>query len=113
MHRHTSAWNGLVFGRKRWFLLPPSTVSQWTSDEKSIQRWYRFRRPKYRHAPFECVQRAGDLLYVPAGWLHGVINLQDTVAIVKEIGTATELLRDVHPRASYVLGYPQVNPANT
>ena len=46
-------------------------------------------------------------LYVPAGWLHGVINLQDTVALAKEIGTARELLLEVHPRMARVLGYPQ------
>ena len=26
-----------------------------------------------------CVQRAGDLLYVPDGWAHGVLNLGATV----------------------------------
>lgn len=33
--------------------------------------------------PLECVQRAGDVLYVPAGWYHATINLGDTIAVAQ------------------------------
>ena len=30
--------------------------------------------------PLECVVEAGDVVYVPDGWYHAVVNLADTVA---------------------------------
>ena len=34
----------------------------------------------------ECVQEAGTMLFVPQGWLHATINLDDTVALAMELG---------------------------
>ena len=30
-----------------------------------------------------CVQQAGDCMFVPAGWWHTVVNLEDTVAFTQ------------------------------
>ena len=36
--------------------------------------------PAGSHArPMECIQQAGELLYVPEGWYHATVNLGDTV----------------------------------
>ena len=32
-----------------------------------------------------CVQPAGTALFVPAGWGHGVLNLQETVGFANEL----------------------------
>merc|ERR1719291_1300672 len=32
-------------------------------------------------APLECVQGPGDVLYIPEGWYHAVLNLADSVAL--------------------------------
>ena len=32
IHAHASAWNGLVFGRKRWFVMPPKALKM-TKEE--------------------------------------------------------------------------------
>ena len=34
----------------------------------------------------ECVQEAGDLLYVPGGWHHSVLNLMDSVSLAVQVG---------------------------
>jgi hypothetical protein len=39
--------------------------------------------------PVECTQRAGEVLFVPEGWNHGVVNLQDSVGIAVEVGPSS------------------------
>lgn len=38
-----------------------------------------------RHA-LECIQEAGDLIYIPASWAHGVLNLAESVGFAIEFG---------------------------
>ncbi len=37
--------------------------------------------------PIECVQRPGDVLYVPARWTHATINLDECVGLALELDT--------------------------
>ena len=34
--------------------------------------------------PVECVQRSGQLLYVPSAWSHSTINLDDVIGLAIE-----------------------------
>lgn len=34
----------------------------------------------------ECVQEAGDVLFIPSGWHHGVLNTQESIGIALELG---------------------------
>ena len=36
--------------------------------------------------PLECVQRPGEVFYVPTGWHHAVINLEHSVGLAVEVG---------------------------
>jgi hypothetical protein len=36
--------------------------------------------------PLECVQRAGEVAFVPTGWNHATINLEPTVGMAYEVG---------------------------
>lgn len=65
MHFHTNAVNILMFGRKKWFLQPPSD-SSYSQDHFLI--WNRSGRTKAAAQPWECMQDGGDILYVPDGW---------------------------------------------
>ena len=37
---------------------------------------------------YECVQRPGDVLFVPDNWGHAVLNLAPSVGFASEVATA-------------------------
>ena len=67
-------------GRKRWLLFPPESAFY---SELHPLEWLRrrVRGPAGQPPALECVQRAGDVLYVPPLWGHGTINLGETVGM--------------------------------
>mmetsp|Transcript_5057 Transcript_5057/g.13597 ORF Transcript_5057/g.13597 Transcript_5057/m.13597 type:complete len:500 (-) Transcript_5057:56-1555(-) len=95
---HTSAWNALLCGRKRWIFFPPDTPRKLAKakayfrdgeDDEPID-YFTLALPRLKRALgergvpcIEFVQRPGELVYVPGGWWHGVLNLDDTVAITQ------------------------------
>lgn len=92
----THAWNAAIVGRKRWIFYPPGVTPPGVhpsadGDEValplSIGEWlFQFwdehckrksnRVPKHER-PLECTACPGDVLFVPHGWWHMVINLDD------------------------------------
>ena len=44
------------------------------------------RMEEIRNYGHDCIQHAGDMIYVPDQWAHMVVNIGDTVAIVSERG---------------------------
>ncbi|CAM9626042.1 unnamed protein product [Phaeothamnion confervicola] len=76
LHVHSDAANFVLMGSKRWWVVPPRAAEFST---KHIHRWLveDFPRIPAAKRPLECVQRAGDLVYVPFDWGHGAINLED------------------------------------
>jgi len=96
IHYHRLAWNALVYGRKQWYLfrphdrlmsnqhildfLSPTTKDTLVdSDGRPVPSW-------------TCTQSAGDVVIVPEGWAHGVVNIQESIAV------ATELRHDIWRR---------------
>lgn len=87
-HRHNAAWNAVVFGSKRWLLYDAvrfannnTRLKRMTRDVNNpiqlttpewIRRLYNVdeRMDEIRNYGHDCVQRAGELLYVPKGWAH-------------------------------------------
>ena len=77
-HFHGAAINGLAFGAKLWRLAPP-----WRATYATAPAFFAFRE----EAPGArtCVQRAGDVLFVPNNWGHAVLNLRTSVGVAAEL----------------------------
>ena len=82
-HVHSDAYNAIAYGAKRWFLSPPHS-SNYTRIHPS--RFVRDVLPRLSadERPIECVQLAGDVLYVPFLWGHAVLNIHETIGIAME-----------------------------
>eukprot|EP00040_Diaphanoeca_grandis_P025275 m.139786 g.139786 ORF g.139786 m.139786 type:complete len:864 (+) comp30080_c0_seq2:305-2896(+) len=85
IHMHASAFNVLMYGRKRWYLLPPphamyskQPIMEWLADG-NVERL-----SEIDGALYSCVQEAGDIIFVPEAWGHGILNLQETVGFAIE-----------------------------
>jgi histone arginine demethylase JMJD6 len=92
----TSAWNAVTSGRKRWVLFEPEvqdkiatgrSVRNKGEGSEAIDYFYflldRVKREYKDVQVYECIQEPGDIIYVPAGWWHGVVNLEDSVAMTQ------------------------------
>ena len=105
----TSAWNTVISGRKRWVLFPPEVSKQEAKgidvrkkgeDDEAINYFVDF-IPRMRSTPspsslsgegvrslrstkmIEFTQFPGETVFIPGGWWHGAINLDDTIAITQ------------------------------
>ena len=100
----TSAWNALISGHKRWALYPPNAgLTKPDLKPKGIGldgesvTWFQRMYPKTRGKewtevrgfpkPMDCVQKPGEIMYVPDGWWHAVLNLDHTVAVTQNVVT--------------------------
>ena len=91
MHYHSQAMNALVRGSKKWFLRHPSFAHY---DRTPVKEWVRRSKDDAEHAVrgapedrpslIQCVQRAGDILFVPSGWGHAVLNLEEVAGFAVE-----------------------------
>ena len=91
----TSAWNTLLQGRKRWFVIEPKAPKKIVEgieflkrdeDDEAIMYFTHtvpLIRRKYekQFEMFEIIQHPGETIFLPGGWWHAVLNLDDTVAV--------------------------------
>jgi histone arginine demethylase JMJD6 len=89
---YTSAWVTLLQGKKRWMMFPPHTPGESVGMAEDIPQlesvhWFlkyydlvtgsSWAGPK----PLEVLQLPGDTVYVPPGWLHVVLNIEQTFTV--------------------------------
>jgi hypothetical protein len=107
----TSAWNAVIQGAKYWIMFPPSTQvpGVYVSNDKSevtsplsIAEWLLEFQAEARELAgcIEGVCRAGELLHVPSGWWHLVVNLEKGIALTQNfvskahLASVLQFLRD-------------------
>lgn len=93
----TSAWNAVLRGSKYWIMFPswskqPPPPGVYVSEDQSevtsplsIAEWLLGFHAEARRTPgcVEGVCRAGEVLHVPSGWWHLVVNIEPAIAITQ------------------------------
>lgn len=98
----TSAWNTIIRGRKRWVLFPPSTPKRVAKaldvllpgeDDEAVNYFItllpRLRQRLDHNSMIEFTQYAGETVFVPGGWWHAVLNMEDTIAVTQNFCSRT------------------------
>lgn len=93
----TSAWNAVLRGSKYWIMfpgsasLPPPPGVYVSADQSevtsplSIAEWLLNFHDEARNTPgcLEGICGEGEVLHVPSGWWHLVVNLSESIAITQ------------------------------
>jgi oxalate decarboxylase/phosphoglucose isomerase-like protein (cupin superfamily) len=89
MHIHQAAWNAQLFGRKRWFLMPPSAAYYTTIPAREWLVDF-YPRDSVDYGMLECTQESGDVVFVPPMWGHATLNLAESIGIASEFTSGSD-----------------------
>ena len=97
----TNAWNAVITGAKKWIMFPPHVVPPGVHPSSdgadvatpvSIVEWflnfYSFARDLN---PIECIVQPGEIIFVPQGWWHLVLNLETGIAVTQNYVSESSL----------------------
>lgn len=118
----TSAWNAVLRGSKYWIMFPSSASSPpppgvYVSEDQSevtsplsIAEWLIGYHAEARKTPgcVEGVCKEGEVLHVPSGWWHLVVNLDVSIAITQNFVPRSHLagvLSFLKDKADQVSGF--------
>lgn len=101
IHAHNASWNVLLFGKKRWFLVPPGVnasepglltkapATEWDFSVQSVSAWLSEHAPSLRSRGLlsEITQYPGEIIFIPHGWHHATLNLAVSASISQEFCT--------------------------
>ncbi|KAL8869690.1 MAG: hypothetical protein Q9174_004083 [Haloplaca sp. 1 TL-2023] len=102
----TSAWNAVLRGSKYWIMFPsdlsyPAPPGVYVSEDQSevtsplsIAEWLLSFHTEARRTRGckEGICREGEVLHVPSGWWHLVVNLSPSIAITQNFVPRTHLV---------------------
>lgn len=120
----THAWNAVVSGSKRWLMFPPgnpppgvtpSADGSEVTQPVSLMEWFA-NFYDAQQAPVEFTANPGDLVFIPSGWWHCVLNLTPCVAITQNYISDTNLskaLAMMRDRPHLVSGLARQNQRET
>ncbi|XP_058087944.1 arginine-specific demethylase JMJ20 isoform X2 [Magnolia sinica] len=82
------SWSANVCGKKKWHLLPPSQCHLLFDQNMKSTVYDIFGEVSEAQFPgfkktvwLECTQEQNEIIFVPSGWYHQVLNLEDTISI--------------------------------
>ncbi len=76
-HIHSDALNLAVSGKKKWWVVTPRSAVWSKRHIWEYAEGGKGGPAGSEDQPMECVQRGGDLVYVPGDWGHAAMNLED------------------------------------
>ncbi len=117
----TSAWNAVIRGSKYWIMFPTSIIPPgvYMSEDQSevtsplsIAEWLLTYHAEARRTLgcLEGICNEGEVLHVPSGWWHLVVNLEPAIAITQNfvprshVGSVVDFLKR---KADQVSGFKE------
>lgn len=94
----TSAWNTLLSGKKRWIIFKPDAGIGVHADirETGID-WYLHHYDEFKHLEhWDFIQHPGETVYIPSGYWHNVINLEDCVSVTQNFLPKKDFAKNEH-----------------
>ncbi|CAG2103891.1 unnamed protein product, partial [Medioppia subpectinata] len=91
------SWSANVCGAKKWLIIPPgneSRIKSLNNDEMphsfhSIDNsWTHLRAMN----GYEVIQKRGEIIFIPSGYIHEVVNIEDTISINHNWFNGTNIL---------------------
>jgi hypothetical protein len=100
-HNHGKSWLALVYGSKQWWVYPPGGVpaalSRLMQPLHSVSEWLPdalLTLPNHE-LPISCLQSPGEILYLPAGWVHATMNVGETIGVGGQAAQVREQLEEL------------------
>lgn len=117
----TSAWNAVIRGSKYWIMFPSSILPPgvYMSEDQSevtsplsIGEWLLSFHAEARNTPgcLEGICHEGEVLHVPSGWWHLVVNLDPAIAITQNFVPRSRIgatVRFLKHKANQVSGFKE------
>ncbi|XP_062856171.1 lysine-specific demethylase 7B [Trichomycterus rosablanca] len=77
----TSVWYHVLWGEKIFYLIKPTPTNlalyeEWSSSPNQSEVFFGEKVDKC----YKCVVRPGTTLFIPTGWIHGVLTSEDSMA---------------------------------
>tara|TARA_B100000780_G_C20887525_1_gene353201 strand:- start:38 stop:646 length:609 start_codon:yes stop_codon:yes gene_type:complete len=94
-HMHMSAWRAQIFGKTKWYLLPPHSYPGPMTG--SMIDWLIKHRSTLPIKPVEATTIEGDIMYIPTYWLHATFNLEYSVGVAVQVGAHDSFGGDENP----------------
>jgi hypothetical protein len=99
-HNHASAWEGIVVGRKLFFIMPPFDDEPWAPQPKDLSKMllpslhdfilhhlatFKTDFPALHSKIQSCVLKEGEAIYIPCNWYHATMNIGTSLAVGAQV----------------------------